>query len=246
MFCANCAHAVSEGDSFCPNCGASKNPTGGAMPNSAVPAFGNPQAAPAGPQQTSGLAIASLICSLLPFFLVTPIIGVILGHVALSQIKKSGGRLKGSGLAIAGLVLGYCCFVPLIIAALAIPNLLHARIAANEASAAADVRALATAEVSYSTERPESGYTCSLNDLRDSFNNPALVSGSRNGYMFELQGCSAETAGGPNTKFQVIAYPITKGTTGQKSFCTGEDLVVRYESSGSAQACVEKGIVIGQ
>jgi hypothetical protein len=49
---------------------------------------------------TNGLAIASLICA---FFI--PIVGVILGHIALNQIKQTGQ--EGRGLAIAGLAIGY-------------------------------------------------------------------------------------------------------------------------------------------
>ncbi|HEX8730712.1 MAG TPA: DUF4190 domain-containing protein [Ktedonobacterales bacterium] len=57
--------------------------------------------APAGP--TSGMAIASLVCSLLGIGLV----GVILGHLALNEINKSNGYTQGRGLAIAGLIIGY-------------------------------------------------------------------------------------------------------------------------------------------
>ena len=49
---------------------------------------------------TNGLAIASLICAF-----IVPLVGVILGHIALSQIKQTGQ--EGRGLAIAGLVIGY-------------------------------------------------------------------------------------------------------------------------------------------
>lgn len=59
---------------------------------------------------TNGMAIASLICSCAAF-LVMPlpfgILGVIFGHIGLSQIKKSHGYETGDGLAIAGLVIGY-------------------------------------------------------------------------------------------------------------------------------------------
>lgn len=55
------------------------------------------------PQRTSGVAIASLVTSLLGIGLA----GVICGHIALSQIKRSAGALGGKGLAIAGLVIGY-------------------------------------------------------------------------------------------------------------------------------------------
>jgi hypothetical protein len=71
------------------------------------PSYAQPQYAPgpgyppAGP--TSGMAIASLVCSLLGIGLV----GVILGHLALNEIKKSNGYTQGRGLAIAGLIIGY-------------------------------------------------------------------------------------------------------------------------------------------
>lgn len=80
-----------------------------------APGYEQPQQQPYGyaqpqgyPQQyaapmatgTNGLAIASLICAF-----IIPIVGVILGHIALNQIKQTGQ--EGRGLAIAGLAIGY-------------------------------------------------------------------------------------------------------------------------------------------
>lgn len=65
------------------------------------------------PPQTSGLAITSLVCGVLGIItcgmlaVLTFLPAIICGHMALSQIGKSAGRIKGSGLAIAGLVTGY-------------------------------------------------------------------------------------------------------------------------------------------
>jgi hypothetical protein len=56
---------------------------------------------------TNGLAIASLIAGFFWFAWLGSVMAVIFGHVALGQIKNSGGRETGSGLAIAGLVMGY-------------------------------------------------------------------------------------------------------------------------------------------
>jgi peptidyl-prolyl cis-trans isomerase B (cyclophilin B) len=67
--------------------------------------------APAQSNKTNGLAIASLITS---FFI--SIVGIILGHIALSQIKRTGEN--GRGLAIAGLVIGYVSLAIGIIAAI--------------------------------------------------------------------------------------------------------------------------------
>jgi len=245
VFCLKCGTALAEGAYFCPKCGAD-NSAGATTPAVGVPAT------PAQPQQTSGMAIGSLICGLLPFFLLTPIAAIVLGHMALSQIKRSARRLKGSGMAIAGLVLGYSSVASLlviliIIAAIAIPNLLRARIVANEASAAAAVRTLDTAEITYSTTHPEKGFTCALSDLRnDGVIDAPLASGSKVGYVYELVGCKADNPDGPNTHYQVIAYPITKNTTGIKAFCADETEVVRYDSNGSGESCLEHGKNLGE
>lgn len=61
-----------------------------------------PGYAPAAPR-TSGMAIASLILSILGI----SILGVIFGHLALNEIKKSNGMVAGQGLAMAGLIIGY-------------------------------------------------------------------------------------------------------------------------------------------
>jgi uncharacterized protein DUF4190 len=99
------------------------------------------------------------------------IVGIALGHTSLPEIRNSAGRLKGQGLAFAGLVLGYMGVVGtpfiLIIAAIAIPDLLRARIAANESSPAHSVQILNTAAVTYQVAHPGSGYTGSLSDLSD-------------------------------------------------------------------------------
>jgi hypothetical protein len=56
---------------------------------------------------TNGLAVASLIAGFFWVAWLGSFLAVIFGHVALGQIKRSGGRETGTGLAIAGLVLGY-------------------------------------------------------------------------------------------------------------------------------------------
>jgi hypothetical protein len=68
----------------------------------AVPAPPPPHAPPVA-AGTSGLAIASLVCSLMCISLV----GVILGHLAMGEIRRSGNQLAGSGMATWGLWLGY-------------------------------------------------------------------------------------------------------------------------------------------
>ena len=59
--------------------------------------------------QTCALAIWSLVLGLAVFlcYILAAVPAIICGHIALSKIKKSSGRLKGRGMAIAGTVLGY-------------------------------------------------------------------------------------------------------------------------------------------
>jgi uncharacterized membrane protein YdbT with pleckstrin-like domain len=68
-------------------------------------------AQPAAPVQratTSGLAVAALVTGLFFWcFLVPGIVGIVLGFIALEQIADAQGRVKGRGMAIAGIVLGY-------------------------------------------------------------------------------------------------------------------------------------------
>jgi len=77
----------------------------------------SPAFAPPGPQ-TSSLAIVSLASGIASWIIV-PIVGsliaVITGHMAKSEIRNSGGRLTGDGLATAGLVLGYLQIVLVVI-----------------------------------------------------------------------------------------------------------------------------------
>jgi Domain of unknown function (DUF4190) len=63
---------------------------------------------PVGPQRTNGFAIASLILSIAGFlFGLGGVLGIIFGFIARSQINRSGGAQKGSGIATAGIIIGF-------------------------------------------------------------------------------------------------------------------------------------------
>lgn len=251
-FCAACGNSLPAEERFCRVCGRDSSAEAAPSPPTAYSAPPYSTApVPGAPPQTSGKAIGSLVCGLLLFFFPASVVAIILGHLSLSEINKSGGRLEGRGLAIAGLVLGYAgvAFIPLIliIAAIAIPNLLHARIAANEASAVASVRTLVTVETSYSGNHANTGFTCSLSDLaQDQLISPPLAGGTSRGYAFELSNCTPATDGGANIKFQVVAYPQTPNTTGKRAFCSDESGVIKVDANGSAQGCLENGTNLSQ
>ena len=132
----------------------------------------------------------------------------------------------------------------LIIAAIAIPNLLRARIAANESSAVSSLRTINTAEVSYTTSFPNVGYSAVLSDLGTGSASQTtcsgvptstaaclidnvLAAGTKSGYTF------AFTAGGRNQSYSITATPITAATTGQNMYYTDQSGVIRVDTSGS-------------
>src|SRR5215813_2672856 len=152
--CPYCAEAIQDDALVCPHCRMNVAPNAYAAPQaqpvvaagqSSIPGDAYPAVVP----QTSGKATASLIAGI-SAYVIAPFIGaivaIVLGHLGLSEVKKSAGRLKGDGLAIAGMVLGYVqvAGLPLImiIAAIAIPNLIKSKIVANEASAIGSLRTI--------------------------------------------------------------------------------------------------------
>lgn len=255
MFCNHCGAPNLDTAKFCVKCGQEiQGPAfSGGVPSSHVQPLAAPpmSVAPSVPQ-TSGLAIGSLICGILGIFFPAAIGAIIMGHLSRSEIKKSQGRLKGAGMALAGMILGYVfiCFIPfLIIAAIAIPNLLRARIAANEASAVGSIRTVVKAEFAYAERFPQTGFVCSLKQLGGRGGSPeqaglidnALASGQKSGYVYELSGCEDDS---PHKRFAVVAYPKLPGQSGQRGFCADESGVIRYlryERSGSPQECLEVG-----
>jgi type II secretory pathway pseudopilin PulG len=191
-----------------------------------------------------------MVCGILFFFWpFTAIAAVVLGHIALSEIKRSAGRLAGHGMAIAGLILGYIgvAFVPfiLIIAAIAIPNLLRSKMAANEASAVGSLRTLNTAMVTYATQCPKIGYPkdlrslgpglsetdkCAHADLVDAQLGTALP--MKYGYHFFYT--PQVDADGLVTRYVLAADPVTPGSSGVRHFFTDESGVIRYSMRGGA------------
>jgi peptidyl-prolyl cis-trans isomerase B (cyclophilin B) len=112
-FCAKCG-ADKRTLNVCPSCGSGPEGTGSVFtppvaqqPQYQTPAYQQPTyqqpqyQQPMQSQKTNGFAIASFVCSLLCISL----LGIIFGHVGMSQINRN--REGGRGLAIAGLILGY-------------------------------------------------------------------------------------------------------------------------------------------
>ena len=171
MFCQTCGMANPDSRQFCSKCGKPLPSSAAARvtPAPAAVRASSSEAPPpfTGDAPTSGKAIASLVCGIFTFFLPASVAAIILGHISLSEIRNSAGRIGGRGLATTGLVLGYLglIIIPvMIVAAIAVPNLLHARVAANEASAVGSLRSVNTAAIIYAA-RFENGFPSSLDVL---------------------------------------------------------------------------------
>jgi len=128
----------------------------------------------------------------------------------------------------------------LIIAAIAIPNLLRSKMAANEASAVGSLRTLNTACVVYSTTYgtypaaianlgPATTATSAAADLVDS----VLASTTKSGYNFTFA-TGAQDPSGNVLAYNITASPVTTGTTGQRSFYTDQSGVIRADATGTA------------
>jgi prepilin-type N-terminal cleavage/methylation domain-containing protein len=129
----------------------------------------------------------------------------------------------------------------LIIAAIAIPNLLRSRMAANEASAVGSLRTLNTASVTYSSTYPSSGYPANLKNLGTSgaatsasadLVDSVLAGGTKSGYTFVFTG----DGNTPSTGYSIVATPVNIGTSGQRGFFTDQSGVIRWDPTGAAKS----------
>jgi len=148
----------------------------------------------------------------------------------------------------------------LIIAAIAIPNLLRARIAANESSAVASMRTINTAQVTYQTAYPTVGYAGALSTLgpsagtgcaAPSSTNACIIdyvlsqayaggtSGSKSGYKFLMGAAVGAGGSGPNITFVSGAAPLSYNQSGVRRFCSIEDAVLRYDPNTAGSTTPE-------
>ena len=122
-----------------------------------------------------------------------------------------------------------------IIAAIAIPNLLKSRQAANEASAIGSTRTIGTAQATYQSTRGRGkDFAADLAALTaDNAVDSALGTGLKSGFNFTCVGVASTSAGAPSY-FDTTAYPQSTGNfgTGNRSFYSNETYVV-YQQDGS-------------
>jgi type IV pilus assembly protein PilA len=151
--------------------------------------------------------------------------------------KKEMRKQKGFSLIELLIVVA----IILIIAAIAIPNLLRARMAANESSAVASIRTINTAMITYNSTYPTVGFAANLAALGGTapctplqtaacLIDSVLSAGTKSGYTFAATGAG----GPPATTYYATGVPVTLNQTGIRSFCAFEDAVVRVQPTGAA------------
>lgn len=189
------------------------------------------------PSLKNGLAIASMVLGILAFvssiFLVGLLLapfGLILGIVALVKASRKPFEYGGKGFAVTGVVLSslVALLIP-IIAAIAIPNLLAARRAANEGSAISSVRMLWGATATYQ-EIHQAANTCpTMQKLgAEQLISPELADGEKNGYRFAIQSVAGAC--------EITATPTTVSNGTRSFFYSTLDGKLRGASKQGAPA----------
>jgi prepilin-type N-terminal cleavage/methylation domain-containing protein len=123
-----------------------------------------------------------------------------------------------------------------IIAAIAIPNLLKSRQAANEASAIGSTRTIGTAQATYQATRGKGKDFCADLSTLAGYNSidSNLGTGVKSGYAFACTGVASTTT--TASYFDTLATPLSSGTfgTGNRAFYSNETYVIYQDSDGSA------------
>jgi type IV pilus assembly protein PilA len=140
----------------------------------------------------------------------------------------------------------------LVLAAIAIPNFLRARIRANEASAVSSIRTVNTAQVTYAATYPTMGYASDLATL-GAPPPGTQPDATRAGLLDWVLGCatqpcpksgysfSVDTAGAsaPISAYKAYAVPQQIGTTGERGFCSDSLNPIKYDPTGSISCTLD-------
>jgi type IV pilus assembly protein PilA len=203
-----------------------------------------------------GMAIASLVLGILslPTFgclLFGAVAGIVLGVMALMRANREPAVYGGKGMAIGGIVtsaLSLLIVIPIgIVAAIAIPSLLRARVSANESVTLGDIRSLISAEAAYQSANggyygameclPRPG-DCISGYAGPTFLDPQLASATtKNGYRRTFHGAPSTAADAPPhalDSFAYVAVPDTLGKTGVRGFCGDSSGRICFTNDGSA------------
>ncbi len=132
----------------------------------------------------------------------------------------------------------------LALAAMAIPNLLRSKMSANEASAVASIRTIATAQTTYAVAYPQVGYADTLTKLAFPTSG-AAVDQNHAGLIDWVLGCATQpcpkagyqfsivnATGTPATAYEITGTPQILGQTGRRGFCGDQVPRLLYDPNG--------------
>jgi type II secretory pathway pseudopilin PulG len=208
---------------------ASWSPAGGGQSGWSQPGYGRQNSGGSFPYQLdaqpkSGGAIATLVMGVVSVPLMflcglglfTAIAGMITGIVALRRINREPRLYAGKGMAIGGMVVcGVAMAMSLIVLAVAVPNFMAARRAANEGAAQNSLRKIHAAEMTYQRTTGQGQYGTLPELQRAGLIDTELGSGTRSGYRFSV------TVSGND--FDAHAVPESYGSSGNRSFLVSSD-----------------------
>ncbi len=128
----------------------------------------------------------------------------------------------------------------LIIAAIAIPNLLRAKMSANEASAVGSLRTINTAEIQYSSTYgigfgtlgaigSSAPGACTASSTNACLIDDVLTTGNKSGYTFAV----TLGAGTPPVTYTSTGLPTAPGQSGQRGFCSDQSGVIRFNANST-------------
>ena len=233
--CVECGF-VGWSDEHCKACGAPLGQRSHDLP-SPTPVYNTSYDEPTGDEgPKKGLAIAALVLGIIGFFTigifgVGAVVGIVLATMAMSRIKQDPWEYGGRGMAIAALVLNIVNLVSVVptamVAAIAIPNLLASRRAANEGSAQSSLRTLHAAEATYQATKGNGNFGTLSELAAENLIDAKLATGTKNGYKFTVELTTNEMN---YPGFAVVGVPMIYdgvSSTGIRSFYVDETGVIR-------------------
>ena len=232
MLCPKCGAQVASPSPFCPNCGEALSAAQPA-PSAGPKAVSLDQTEPT----TDPKAVTSMVLGMLSISILLSVFAgipaVILGHLARASIRRSNGRLKGEGMAMAGLIMGYISLFLLPVFAsvvyVAVPNLFRSKIVSNEASVVETLKTIHVAAASYQVEHD--AYPASLQELSSeglvALDSQLASAGVQSGYQFAYKPTPSQKG------YAIHADPVFIHT-GQRHFYMDASGVIRYETAGPA------------